>query len=44
MRFSGDDSSAKLCIVGGEVSELPPDLGPTAKSTHCNLEYQTYST
>jgi hypothetical protein len=29
-RFSGEDSSAKLCI-GGEVSELPPDLGPTAK-------------
>lgn len=28
--FSGEDSSAKLCIVGGDVSELPPDLGPTA--------------
>ena len=28
MRFSGEDSSAKLCR-GGEVSELPPDFGPT---------------
>ena len=32
LRFSGEDSSAKLCIVGGEVSELPPDLGPTEKN------------
>ena len=30
LMFSGEDSSAKLCIVGGDVSELPPDLGPTA--------------
>ena len=32
LRFSGEDSSAKLCM-GGEVSELPaePPLGPTAE-------------
>ena len=36
LRFSGEDSSAKLCIVGGEVSELPPDLGPTAKKLKSN--------
>ena len=27
-RFSGDDSSAKLCN-GGDVSELTPDFEPT---------------
>ena len=37
MRFSGEDSSAKLCR-GGDVSELPPDLGPTAINyTYCQI-------
>lgn len=37
MRFSGEDSSAKLWR-GGEVSELPPDLGPTGKVVRPNLK------
>jgi hypothetical protein len=38
-RFSGDDSSVKLCS-GGDVSELsPPDLEPTEKEVWKILYY-----
>ena len=39
-RFSGDDSSAKLCN-GGDVSELIPDFDPTKNNVENNISLNT---